>query len=351
MLVAAGALTSLASPADATSEVTARRLAGADRYQTAAAIARVTFPGRSDGEPRAAIANVARGDAFPDALSAVNINGGSAPTLLTARDNLPQPTAAVLRDFGTSTVNILGQPDVVTERVRQQIADLRITTHRRGGNDRYATAAIAFKAGYNFEGRVLGRVDGLRTAFIASGVRYADAMSAGPLSYQANLPLLLSAPDELLAVTRDALMYDGGLDRESYAAEQVVVVGGPAVVSDNVVREIEALGITVRRVAGSNRQETAIKVFEFAEAEFAWKVDHVNLARGDGFADAIAGGPHAGEDMAPVLLTVGVNDLGSVNREFLRRRSSTVASIDVFGDSTAVSDAVVADAKNAAGGQ
>ncbi len=34
----------------------------------------------------------------------------------------------------------------------------------------------------------------------------------------------------------------------------------------------------------------------------------MNLARGDGFADALAGGPHAGEERAPVLLTADVDE-------------------------------------------
>jgi hypothetical protein len=68
--------------------------------------------------------------------------------------------------------------------------------------------------------------------------------------------------------------------------EQVYVVGGPAAVSDNVLAEIRAMGLTVNRIAGPNRQATAIALFEFAAQKFNWKATHVNLARGDNWPDA-----------------------------------------------------------------
>ena len=92
------------------------------------------------------------------------------------------------------------------------------------------------------------------------------------------------------AATQEALRYDVG----GGSLEQVVVVGGPGAVSEQVVRDVQALGLSVRRLAGADRQETAVEVFEFAEQEFGWTLEHVNLARGDGYADALAAAPHAG---------------------------------------------------------
>lgn len=125
--------------------------------------------------------------------------------------------------------------------------------------------------------------------------------------------------------------------------------------SPQVVERLEQAGLVVRRVAGQTRQDTAIRVWEFSEAEFGWVLGHVNLARGDDPVDALPGAAHAARDYAPILLTVSRDELGEANREFLRTRvrqqgdilsDSTV--IDVFGDSSAVSDAVVRDAELAA---
>ena len=179
-----------------------------------------------------------------------------------------------------------------------------------------------------------------------------DALSVGAISSGADVPVLLTSRDALPHATQEALAFEGdgpvGSGCGGQQIEQVVIVGGESVVSEAVAQRVRSLGYVIRRVAGANRQETAVRVFEFAEEELGWTVAHVNLARGDGFADALAGAPHAGVEKAPILLTVGPHDLGSVTRDFLRSRADTVASIDVFGGPPAVSDAVVADARRAA---
>jgi len=353
-LLAVGAVLATASPSVATEEVSTRRLAGPDRYATAAAIARATWPEQSDGR-RAYRAVVARGDAFPDALAGVNVVGvQDGPVLLTPFAEAPQPTLDVIRDFGIDQLAILGETDVVSARVEQQINDA-LTPYdasRIAGRDRYETAARAYTSRYDCYERMPAAVGGMKTAFLASGLQFADAMAAGPVAFGENVPLLLTAPDRLPAATRDALAYEGpgpeGSGCGDRQIEQVVIVGGETVVSADVAQQVADLGYAVRRIAGGNRQETAIRLFEFAEAEFGWAVDHVNLARGDGFADAIAGGPHAGREQAPVLLTVSADDLGQVTRSFLESRAQTISSIDVFGDHTAVSHEVVAGAQQAA---
>jgi putative cell wall-binding protein len=344
-LLVSAAVVAGALPAGATAEVTTRRLGGADRYGTAAAIARVTFPGRAGSQSRVSVAGLARGDAFADALASVNAIDTESPLLLTSVSSLPAPTSFAMRDLGVGTAVIMGQTDVVSAQVENQLKERGVTSERIAGRDRYETARLAYERYYNFEAKVPGLVDGLRTAFLTSGVQFADAMTAGPVAARQTLPLLLTAPDSLPTATRTALAYDGF---GRYAIEQVVVVGGAGAVSDRVVRQLRGLGLVVRRVAGSTRQETAVRVFEFAEQEFGWTLAHVNLARGDGFADAVAGGPHGGRERAPTLLTAGVDDLGTVTRDFLRARSSSVGSLDVSGDRAAVSDAVVTDAARAA---
>ena len=355
VLAAVGVLAT-AAPSAATDDVSTRRLAGPDRYATAAAIARVTFPTRVEGQ-RSGNPVVARGDAFPDALTGVN-TVFNAPVLLTPFGEAPQPTLAVIRDFGAPGVSVMGETDVVSSRVEQQIEQVEhgrgghVAVRRVAGRDRYETAARSYTQAYDCYTRTPRPVDGMRTAFLTSGLKFADAMAAGPVAAGETVPLLLTAPDRLPAPTRVALAFEGdgpeGAGCGGKQIEQVVVVGGEAVVSAAVAQELRDLGYAVRRIAGATRQETAVRLFEFAEAEFGWVLDHVNLARGDGFADAVAGGPHAGREKAPILLTASAADLGEVTRSFLRSRARTVASLDVFGDASVVSDAVVEDARRAA---
>lgn len=324
-----------------------RRLAGPDRFATAAEVARATF---ADREVNVV---VARGDDFPDALSAVNIAGslywghGPGPVLLTQSDALPAATAEVMRELTPFDGFIMGTADVVSARVERQVARLVERSARLGGSDRYDTNFASYAGAYMDEAEYPNTVDGVYTAFLASGEAYADALAVGPLAYRERLPLLLTASDHLPEATKRALEFRRGHEHQ---INQLVVVGGVSAVSRKVLRQIRAHFpyIEIRRVAGTTRQETAVKVLEYAEVNLGWTVDHVNLVRGDGFADALAAGSHAGTERAPVLLTTGPDSLGDVTRDFLRSRAGEIGSIDVVGGEAAVSESVLADAKAAA---
>lgn len=348
--VAAVALMGGVGPVAGGEEVSTRRLAGDDRYGTAAVIARETFP---HGDVNVVVAH---GSDFPDALSGVNPAGsqywgaGPGPVVLTRSTDLPAVTEDVIRELTPFDGIVMGTTDVVSRQVGRQVADLVERSWRLGGRTRYETNQFSYVNTFQDEAEYPGQVDGVYTAFLASGESFADALSIGPLAYRHRLPLLLTARDRLPEATAESLRYRQGHEHQ---IEDLVIVGGRGAVSSQVVRDIErlGLGINVRRIAGQNRQETAVKVFEYAEQALGWTPEHVNLARGDGFADALAGAPHAAVERSPVLLTARVDELGSVTREFLRSRSGTVSSIDVFGGPGAVSDAVVADARAAATAQ
>ncbi len=198
------------------------------------------------------------------------------------------------------------------------------------------------------------------TAFLVSGLSSTDAIAAAPLTYavrkgsvtppivDGTFPLLLTQPDVLSVATRNALLSIKSGDGRSI--EQVIVVGGPGAVSQAVLTQINALGISTRRIQGINRQATAVSVAEFAIQTLGWNPAHINLTRGDDSADAISAAPHAGEELGPLLFTLSPNQLGTATADFLRAHAGITQSIDVLGGPGAVSDAVVAEARIAAGG-
>src|SRR5206468_462556 len=96
------------------------RLAGADRYATAAAVANAV--GRSE------IVLVASGETFPDALAAGALG---LPVLLTQRTSLPDVTRAAI---GTAHPVVVGGPVAVANGVVPG-------AERVAGADRYATSA------------------------------------------------------------------------------------------------------------------------------------------------------------------------------------------------------------------
>ena len=303
------------------------RLAGDDRYATAAAIAR-------DGFPSAGTAIVVNGDeaAFADALAANYLAGNAAaPVLLTQRDTTPSTTLAALRDLGVEQVVIVGGPARVST-AQQDALDREFAVTRVAGADRYATArAVAERPG-------AGNVE-QGTAILATGASFADALVAGPVSYGAQFPILLTESGRLSTDAKAAL--------EALDITRVIIPGGPRAVSAEVESAVRALDLDVVRLAGTDRQGTAVAVADFATAELGFSRTHANLARGDVAADSLSGGPHAGLERSVILLTQSPTVLGSATRDYLVRESSTLESGHVFGGPSAVSAALMAAATDA----
>jgi putative cell wall-binding protein len=96
------------------------RLAGADRYATAAAVSASRWPADAPS-----MAFVATGLNFADALAAVPMAGAwDIPLLLTNPGSLSAATAAELRRLNPTQVIILGAGGAVTDLVRSQISAL-----------------------------------------------------------------------------------------------------------------------------------------------------------------------------------------------------------------------------------
>ncbi|HZT67053.1 MAG TPA: cell wall-binding repeat-containing protein [Acidimicrobiales bacterium] len=336
MLVAAVAtMTVLGQAAWGVQGVTAQRLAGSDRYGTAASIAANTY-----GTGPVPTVVLASGENFPDALAAAYLAGGMhAPILLTPAASLSSTTLSEIQNLQAKGVEIVGGPAAVSNTVQAQLQNDGYTVQRIYGADRYATAqAIATVYPTSFIGE-LGT--GGPTAIVASGLAFPDALAGSPLSYGAAFPTVLTDPSSLSAPAQSALQSDG--------IKQVLLLGGTAAVSQNVQNQIAAMGITVTRVAGQDRTDTAAQVASIEIQISGWTgATHVNLARGDNYPDALAGGPHAGTEKAPILLTEDPNTLGTYTTAWLQGHHTTISSIHVLGGSAAITDATVIAAQNAA---
>lgn len=322
------------------------RLAGNGRYETAARIATESFStastvilanGQSD-DPR----TTRNENHFPDALAAAYLAGNrGAPTLLTAETSLPAPTSAALTSLGARSVIIVGGTSAVSSAVESQLRSAGYTTSRVSGAGRYDTAkavATTPPAGY-----VGTSPEGDRTAIVASGLGFPDALVAGPLAYRAKFPILITDPASLSSQTRSALTGLG--------IKRVLVAGGTAAVSAGAEQQLRSLGITVQRLAGTNRSATAVAVATYAYDRLAFDAGHVNLATGTQFPDALAGGPHGGAESAPILLTASSTEPGTATLDFLRARSATLRTGHVFGGTAAVSQSAQDSAATAASGR
>jgi uncharacterized lipoprotein YddW (UPF0748 family)/putative cell wall-binding protein len=240
------------------------RLAGPDRFATAACVARAGYPDGSD------TVLLARGDAaggFADALAGtVLAHALDAPVLLTGPRTLDPAARDTLASLGAERVLVLGGSaaidDAVVAAVEQQVPDVT----RVAGTTRAATAA-----------KIAARVPG-DGAFVVNGHRPADALTAGAAAARAGQALLLVDQGGVPAATREALV-----DRSA-----ATIVGGTGVVdtvTEDAVRRL--VGGRTRRLGGGTRYETAATVARAHPGEGV-----VHLVSGDDrhLVDAIAAG-------------------------------------------------------------
>ena len=123
-----------------------------------------------------------------------------------------------------------------------------------------------------------------------TGEGFPDALAGGPLADSAGAPILLARRDELPEVTADALA--------SLDPDRVVVLGGPDALDEATAAAAGRAGsASVDRIQGADRYATAAAVAGRLPA-----TDTVYLATGLDFPDALAGGPLAARDGAPILL-------------------------------------------------
>ncbi|GAC1592489.1 MAG: hypothetical protein NVS3B21_12190 [Acidimicrobiales bacterium] len=322
---------SSALPAQATSSFTFTRLAGADRYDTAAMIATTTFT-------QSVSVVMATGQTYPDALAGNALAGSlGAPILLTQQGSVPSTTLSALQKLGTKNVTLLGGTVAISSAVQSQLQSSGYTVTRIAGATRYDTAqAIAQASG------TPGAYGAGKTAIVASGANFPDALAAGPISYGKHFPTLLTDPSGLSSQASQAL--------QSLGIKQVLIPGGTAAVSATAESQIQALGIATKRLAGADRTATAATIAQFAITSLSFSSTRISLARGDGFADALAGGPFGGSNLITTVLSSSPTTLGTATQQFLAANAANLATGDIFGGTGAVSNTVQNQATVACGG-
>jgi len=118
--------------------------------------------------------------------------------------------------------------------------------------------------------------------------------------------------------------------------DDVVVLGGPAAVSDGALFDISgALGGMPSRIAGPNRYSTAAQV---SESFFDPGVGAVYIVTGEGFADALSAGAAAAMVDGPLLLVRKDSIPGETRAELARLRPK---QIFVAGGPVVISQTVV----------
>jgi spore germination protein YaaH/putative cell wall-binding protein len=199
-----------------------QRLAGTDRYATAAAVSAASFP------PGVEVAYIATGATFPDALSGgVAAARGGGPILLVAPDGIPGATATELSRLSPKRIVVVGGSGVIAQETVESLRPYARSgsVSRLAGPDRYATAVEVSKA-----------TTGPGTCefvYIATGATFPDGLAGTPAAALADCSLLVVPRTGLTAVIADELRRIG--------PERVVLLGGVGAVSQTVASQIRAL--------------------------------------------------------------------------------------------------------------
>ncbi|HSQ21562.1 MAG TPA: cell wall-binding repeat-containing protein [Coriobacteriia bacterium] len=324
----------------------ARRVWGANRFETAAEVSRLQWDNTDN--PYYGYGNgpqdivIAKGDDPADALA-----GGSLAAqlggvlLLTETAALPAETLAeIVRvsesrywNYDDVTIHVLGGESAVSEAVFEQLQSIPHITEvvRHAGDTRYGTAVAIADA-------MSDEIGVGTTAFVVNGYAWPDALAVAPVAAWENAPVLMTATDSVPDGTLDWLADNGITD--------VVIVGGEAVVSEDVFDELDAL-YAVERVFGAIRYETAKEIALYGVSELGMEGSLATLVSGEVFADALSAAPIAWWTGAPVLLTpqstlhpqvaAYFDEAGAIGVEY-----GTTSGIGcyVLGGPVAVSDAV-----------
>jgi putative cell wall-binding protein len=314
------------------------RYAGGTRVETSVALSQGAF---ADGADTAVLAV---SDEYADALAASQLAFAlDAPILLVRPSTLDRSVATELRRLGVSSVVVAGGPAAISDAVVDAVRAVVPDTHRVWGPDRYATAAaladeavsVWKKDGHEVADRVL----------LASGVSFPDGLAASQLIAATHTPLLLTPTDGPAVAALEGV--------DALDPSQVVALGGPAAVSDDVLAAVAA-GRTTDRLAGRDRFETAVAIRDAAIAAGA-DAGVTVLCSGRTFADALSASSLVGRRFGTMVL-VEPDELPDAVAAALRPaqdgHDSAAAGtpwIRTAGGHLAVSDQVVVDALRAAG--
>lgn len=206
------------------------RVAGANRFATAAAVAGELGRSETVYVAEGAHADPSRG--WPDALAASPLAAeAGAPVLLATHDDLPEATERALGELAPSEVAVVGGAAAVGEAVARQAGEAAGAPVRRlAGGNRFATAAKAAEAAVAAGASPAGR-------WLATGYDFPDALAAGPAVAAAGETLLL-APGEDLAAS-EALA--GRLQAYRGELRRITLLGGTAAISEEADEQLAAI--------------------------------------------------------------------------------------------------------------
>ncbi|WP_101772226.1 cell wall-binding repeat-containing protein [Peptostreptococcus faecalis] len=285
------------------SELQIERVGGIDRYDTSVNVAKKYF---SETRKKGRYLVVANGRNAVDSLS-----GGSlasefdVPLLLIPKDDTSNESIKNFFEKYYSPYNtyIVGGENTISKNMEEYLSHRSIgSVIRLGGSDRFETA-----------GKVIGQISnnrelaaiGDRSATYNSD-KFSDALSSIPFmsAYNKNTYLPLYPY------------------REGYPSIAIAFGGENSIPSTENVE---------KRIAGSDRYETAVEIAKSYKTMLNKDIDTVVITNADSYADALSASPLASRKNAAILLTKS-DKLSNTTKEYIKSNSSIKNIIIVGGE-------------------
>ncbi|EMP0348415.1 cell wall-binding protein Cwp10 [Clostridioides difficile] len=276
---------------DSTSNVTVKKLKGADRFETAIKISQ-------SGWTKSDTVVIVNGEdkSMVDGLTATPLASvKNSPILLSSNEKLPQKTVEELKRLNPSKVIVIGgnnsMPNSVVEAIKA--VNSKISVQRIGGDTRYQTSINIAKE--------IDKTNNVSKLYIGAGNGEADSLSIASLAGKEKTPIVLTQKD---GVDNEAEQFI-----KSNKVSNIYFIGGIEKISNKAIEQVDKIvnkDISNNRVAGQTRQETNAKVIDKFYSQS--KLDGVVVANQDKLIDALAVGPLAAKNNSPVILATNTLD-------------------------------------------
>lgn len=299
------------SAALADANVSVKRLYGNSRIDTAIAVSKEAYPGKTSTVILAGYNGQA--DALTGTLLA---DAKKAPLLLTAKAKLDNQVLGEIKRLGASQVYILGGQAVVSMEVENKLKSENLNVIRLKGNNRAETAiAIA---------REVFSTTLPKEAFVIESNALVDALSIGSIAAQKKAPIFIMGKDKVLPATAQAL--------KSFKIDNITIIGGESTVTSRGKSELEKLVKNVARVAGKDRIETSLAVAN----KYNPNLTDTIIANGYTLPDALVGGYVAAKNNSSILLVQKNKVSEGVKEKILKAKNR----VYILGGTSVISDDV-----------
>lgn len=304
--------------AGSTQTISVERIAGQTRYDTCVEVSKKLPYNHSQGN-----LVLTRGDNFPDALVGVPLAKKlNSALLLTYPNSLTDISKTEIIRLLTKYLYVLGSEDAVSNHtIRQALEWIAVPDsygcERIGGADRYQTSI-------QINSKMTPPAN--KTAFIATGENYPDALSASAVAGALGMPIFLTDGNTIYG--RDII--------EKLGIKNIVIAGGSDVVPKGIEDYFKNNGYSVKRLEGSDRYATSLAIADWAVTQ-GLSPNQITIATGENFPDALSAG-----SLNPIILLVrNVDEFSNANNGVYDwTKTNKIQKVQIIGGIDVVNDSI-----------